>query len=212
MITEPFLKISKNYWSGKTLGLKIKPLTFDFFLGDITEKRRSTILASFQKICSGTKTPKKDEYIFRGSTLGYKSQADLSEKKNDKQEKVIGIVDELDAHYGFLCWKTAAVCRCCCTSWQPVHVLIIWLSQKKYDKSVCDGLYKLCNVNFDDISTHLALVVIWIIISTSAFLASAFGANDILTTLFLGNLWRCFVHWSSWEMAEFDYEQESLSM
>ena len=48
-----------------------------FFPGDITEKRGSTILASFQKLCPGIKTPKNDELIILGSPLGPKSQADF---------------------------------------------------------------------------------------------------------------------------------------
>ena len=55
-----------------------------FFLGVITEKRRLRILASFQKLCSAIKTPKKDELIILGSPLGPKSQADLLKKINWK--------------------------------------------------------------------------------------------------------------------------------
>ena len=86
----------------RTLGLKIKPTKCEiFFPGDITEKRQSTILASFQKLCPGIKTPKKDELFILGSPLGQKSQADLLEKKINELEKVNGIVEKLDAHYGF---------------------------------------------------------------------------------------------------------------
>ena len=60
------------------------------FLGDITEKRRSTILASFQKLCPGIKTPKIDELIILGSPLGPKSQADLLRKKINEQKNVNG--------------------------------------------------------------------------------------------------------------------------
>ena len=86
----------------KTLGLKIKPTKCEmFFLGDITEERRSTILVSFRKLCLGIKTPKEDELINLGSPLGSKSQANLLEKKINELEKVNGIVEKLDAHYGF---------------------------------------------------------------------------------------------------------------
>ena len=88
----------------KTLGLKIKPTKCEvFFLGDITEKCRSTILASFQKLCPAIKTAKKDELIVLSSLLGPKSQADLLEKKINELEIVIGIVEKLHAHFGFLC-------------------------------------------------------------------------------------------------------------
>ena len=70
------LKLKKRWDS------KLNPRTEKFFDGgDITEKRRSTILASFQKLCPGIKTPKKDELIVLGSPLGPKSQSILLEKK-----------------------------------------------------------------------------------------------------------------------------------
>ena len=74
-----------------------------FFLGDITEKRRSTVLASFQKLCPGVKTPKNDELIILGSPLCPKSQADLLEKKINELEKVNGNVEKLNAHCGCFC-------------------------------------------------------------------------------------------------------------
>ena len=81
----------------RTLGLKIKPTKGEIFsTGDIIEKPRSTILASFQKLYSGIKTPKKDELIILGSPLG-------PEKKINELENVNGIVEKLDAHYGFSC-------------------------------------------------------------------------------------------------------------
>ena len=62
----------------------------------------------------------------------------------------------------------------------------------KYDKTVRDGLSKVCNVNFDDISsTQLALPAEMGGVGVSsasqlalpAFLASAFGASDFLTMI-----------------------------
>ena len=83
----------------KTLGLKIKATKCKiFFLGYITEKRWLTILASFQKLCPGIKTPQKDELIILGSLLGPKSQADLLEKKIKELDNNNGIVEKLDAH------------------------------------------------------------------------------------------------------------------
>ena len=44
----------------KTLGLKINTKKCEmFFLVDVTIKRRSTILASFEKICPGSKNQRK---------------------------------------------------------------------------------------------------------------------------------------------------------
>ena len=166
-----------------------------FFPGDITEKRRLTILASFQKLCPGNKIPKKDEFIILGSPLGPKSQADSLEKKINELENVNGIVEILDAHYGFFMLKN-------CFS-LPKLLYLLRTSTcfknpalfEKYDKTVRNGLSKVCNVNFDDISgTQLALpaemgglgVSSASLLELHAFLASAFGASDFLTTIFLG--------------------------
>ena len=136
----------------------LNPRNAIFFLGDVTEKRRLTILSSFQKLCPGIKTPKKDELIIRGSPLGPKSQADLLENEINELEKVNAIVEKLDAHYGFFMWKN-------CFS-LPKLLYFLRTSTcfnhpvplEKYDKTVRDGLSKVCNVNFDDISrTQLAL-------------------------------------------------------
>ena len=64
---------------------------------------------------------------------------------------------------------------------------------EKYDKTVLDGLSKVCNINSDDIScTQLSLPAEMGCLGVSsasllvfpAFLASAFGASDFLTTIF----------------------------
>ena len=103
-------------------------------------------------------TPKKDELIILGSPLGPKSQADLLEKKIIELEKVTGIVEKIDAHYGFFmlknCFSLPKLLYFLRTSTcfnHPAHL-------EKHDKTVCDGLSRVCNVNFDDISsTQLAL-------------------------------------------------------
>ena len=64
---------------------------------------------------------------------------------------------------------------------------------EKYDKTMRDGLSKVCNVNSDDISsTQLALpaemgglgVSSASLLALPAFLTSAFGASDFLTMIF----------------------------
>ena len=63
---------------------------------------------------------------------------------------------------------------------------------EKYDKTVRDGVSKVCNVNFGDISsTQLALPaemgglgVLSASLALPGFLASAFGASDFPTTIF----------------------------
>ena len=71
-----------------------------FFLGDITEKRRSTILAFSRKFCPGIKTSKINGAIFLGSSVGPQTQQTYWKKywteKND------GIIQTLNAHYVFL--------------------------------------------------------------------------------------------------------------
>ena len=120
----------------------------NFFPGDFTKKRRSTILASFQKLCPQIKTPKKDELIILGSPLGPKSQVDLLEKKINELEKVNRIVEKLDAHFGVFMLYFLRTSTC-----SNLSALL-----GKYDKTVRDGLSKVCNVSFDDISsTQLAL-------------------------------------------------------
>ena len=80
---------------------KLNPQTAIVFLGDITEKRPSTFLASFQKVGPGIKTPTNNKLLFLGSPLSPKSQADLLEKKVFELEIVNGVVEKLDALYGF---------------------------------------------------------------------------------------------------------------
>ena len=80
---------------------KLNPRNVIFFPSDITEKRRSIILASFQTLCPGIITPKKDEFFILGSLLGPESQADSLEKKLLNWKKINGVVEKLDAHYGF---------------------------------------------------------------------------------------------------------------
>ena len=165
-----------------------------FPLGDITEKRQSTIfLASFQKLCPGFKTRKKDELIILGSSLGPKSQADILEKKINELEYVNGIVEKLDKHYGFFmlknCFSLSKLLYSLRTSTCFNHQVLL----EKHDKTVRDVLSKVCNVNFDDISsTQLALPAEMgglgessaSLLALPSFLASTFGSSDILTTIF----------------------------
>ena len=64
---------------------------------------------------------------------------------------------------------------------------------EKFDRTVRDGLSKVCNVNCDVISsTQLALLAVMSglgvssasILALSAFMVSAFGASDFLTTIY----------------------------
>ena len=57
MITERFERSQKNVEAEKTLRVHIETTNCEF--GDINEKRRSTISASFHKRLPGIKTPKK---------------------------------------------------------------------------------------------------------------------------------------------------------
>ena len=219
MITEPCWKISKKLLKRKERwDSKLNLRNVNFFPFDITEKRRSTFLASFHKLCPGIKTPKKDELINLGSPLGPKSQADSLEKKINELEEVNGIVEKLDALCGFVmlknCFSLPKLLYVMRTSTCFNHPA---LSQKN-DKTVRDGLSKWCNVNFDDIlSTQLALppemgglgVSSASIFAHSGILASAFGASDFVTTIFSEtfedvSLTKALEKWMS-----LTYEQES---
>ena len=83
---------------------------------------------------------------------------------------------------------------------------------KKFEKTVRDGLLKVCNVNFDNIlSTQPVLLAEMgglgvssvLLLALSAFLFSAFGASDFLTTIFLEtfedfSFTKTFEKWLSW--------------
>ena len=164
----------------RTLGLKIKPTKCEFFFScDITEKRRSTILASFEKLSPRSKYQRNLNISFLIQRSVLKSQADLLEKKINELENVNGIVENLDAHYGFFmlknCFSLPKLFYFLRTSTCLNHPALL----EKQDKTVRDGLSKVCNVNFDDISsTQLALLDGWsfirIIISTSRLFGLSF--------------------------------------
>ena len=104
-----------------------------------------------------------------------------------------GIVEKLDAHYGFFmmknCFSLPKLLYFLRTSTCFNHPALM----EKYDKTVRDGLFKVCNVNFYKISsTQMALpaeigglgVSSASLLALPAFLASGFGASDFLTTIF----------------------------
>ena len=114
-------------------------------------------------------------------------------KKINELENVNGIVEKLDAYYGFFmlknCLSLPKLSYFLTTSTCFNHPALL----EKYDKTVRDGLSKVCNMNFDDISsTQMALSakmgVLWVssasLLALPAFLASAFGASDFLPTIF----------------------------
>ena len=184
------------------------------FPGDITEKRRSTISASFQKLCHGIKTPRKDKLIIFGSALGPNSQADLFEKKIVELEKVIRIVEKVDAHCGFVCWKIASVCQICCTSWEPVHVLINQLSWKSLTKPYATGFPECVtwtSTKFRVLSWLCPLK--WVVIRCHPHLSAfcifhlfglSFWCEWLSHDNFIGNIRKCFIYKSAWEIVEFD--------
>ena len=173
----------------------LNPKNANFFLDDITEKRRSTILASFQKFCPEIEKPKKDELIILGSPLSPKSLADLLEKNIFEVEKNIGIIEKLDAHHGSFmlknCFSLPKLLYFLRTSTCFNHPVF----SEKYDKTVREVFSKVCNVNFDKISSiQLALpaemgglgVSSASSLALPAFLASTFGASDFPPTIFSG--------------------------
>ena len=127
------------------------------------------------------------------SFLSLEKLADLLEKKINEVKKVSGIVEKLDSHYVFLmlknCFNLPKLLFFLRTTTLFIHPALL----AKYDKTVRDGLSKVCNVNFDDISsTQLALpteiggfgVSSASLLALAGFLDSDFGASDFLTTIF----------------------------
>ena len=74
-----------------------------FFLGDITEKRRLTILASFQKLSPGSKLQRKMNLSFLVNRSAQNHKQTYWKRKYNELEKISGIVEKLDANNGFLC-------------------------------------------------------------------------------------------------------------
>ena len=115
------------------------------------------------------------------------------EKKINELDKVNGVIEKLDSHYGFFmlknCFSSPKLLYFLRSSTSFNHPALL----EKCDKTVRYGLSKTCNVNFDDVSsTQLALpaemggpgVSSASLLALPAFLASAFGASDFLTTIF----------------------------
>ena len=108
-------------------------------------------------------------------------------------ENVNGIVEKLDAHYGFLmlknCFSLLKLLYLLRTNTCFIQPALL----EKYDKTVREELSKVCNVNYDDISsTQLAMlsemgslgVSSASLLALPAILASASGASDFLKTIF----------------------------
>ena len=117
----------------------------------------------------------------------------MLEKKINELENVNGIVEKLDAHYGYFmlenCFSLPKLLYFLRTTTCFNNPALL----EKYDKTLRDGLTNVCNVNFDDVSsTQLALaaemgglgVSSASLLALSAFLASASGASDFITTIF----------------------------
>ena len=120
-----------------------------FFPGDITEKRRSTILAFSKIFAPGSKHQRK----MNSSFLVHRSARNHKQtfwKKNIELEKVNGIVEKLDVHYGFFmlknCFSLPKLLYFLRTSTSFNHPALF----EKYDKTVRNGLSKVCNVNFHE--------------------------------------------------------------
>ena len=108
----------------------------------------------FSKTLPHIKTPKKDELIILGSQLGPKSQADLLERKSMILKKLMEML-RIALWFFMLknCHSLPKLLYFLRTSTCFNHPALL----EKYDKTVRDGLSKVCNVNFDDISsTQLA--------------------------------------------------------
>ena len=133
-------------------------------------------------------------------------------KESQWMEKVNGIVEKLDAHYGFfmltICFSLPKTFYFLRTSTCFYHPALL----EKYDKTVRDGLSKVCNVNFDEFSgTQLDLPskIGSLGVSSPSLLALPPFWPQLLVRVtssrrVLGNIRRCIIYKSAWEMVEFD--------
>ena len=125
------------------------------------------------------------ELNFLGSPLETKLQADLLEKKIKELQKGKGNVEKLDTQYGcFLlrnCFSLSELFyflrTCTCFN----HPALL----ETYNKTASDGLSKVFNVNFGNISsTQLSLPAEMGGLGVlPAFLGSPFGSSNFLTTI-----------------------------
>ena len=143
MITEPFWKISKKLLKRKKRwDTKLNSRNSNFFsLVTSLENDDRQFQQLSKKLAPGSKHHKKMNLAF----LVHRSARNHKQtywKKINELEKSSGIVEELDAHCGFLFWKIASVCQSCCTPWEPVHVLIIQLVWKNMTKPYATGFPK----------------------------------------------------------------------
>ena len=103
----PSKDLKKMLKQKKRWDSKLNPTKYEiFYLGDITEKRRSTILVSFQKIGPGIRTATKEVLIIFCSPLGTNSQSDLLEKKIiglEKGNRIVEKAEKLVAQYVYCC-------------------------------------------------------------------------------------------------------------
>ena len=74
----------------------------------------------------------KDELIILRSPLGLRLQADVLKKKINELEKVNGIVEKLDAHYGFSMLKKMLQSA----KFEPVHVLINLTFSRRFSQNI----------------------------------------------------------------------------
>ena len=149
MITEPFWKISEKLLKRKKRwDSKLNPRNATFFLFHHWTTTIQ-IFSIFPKCLPRDQNTEEGGFIILVSPLGPKSQADFLEKKFNALEKTNGVVEKLDAHYDFFmlenCFSLSKLLYFLRTSTCFNHQDLL----EKDDKTVRDGLSKMCNVNFD---------------------------------------------------------------
>ena len=193
MITEPFWKISKKLLKRKERwDSKLNPRNVRFFPWWHHWKTTIDNFSIFPKTLPRDQNT-KERWTYHSWFTAWPEITSRPIGKENELEKVNGIVEKLDAHYGFFmlknCFSLPKLLYFLRSSTCLNHPALL----EKYDKTVRDGLFKVCNVNFDDISsTQLALpaemgglgVSSASLLALPAFLASAFGASDFLTMIF----------------------------
>ncbi len=159
------------------------------FLGTPSASLMKSVHLQFAKICPGIKVTAKEDLIVLGAPLGTTSRTELMRSKIIELGRVTEIVDKLDAHYGFYLLKN------CFSMPKLLYYLRTGACFTEpdllidYDKELRQGLTKVCNVNFTEISfTQATLpakrgglgIMSAQLLALPAFLASAVGAREVV--------------------------------
>ena len=163
-------------------------------MGPTSSTQYNSILTQFRKICHRIKIKTKEELLILGSPIGELCRNELLDKKIKELEKISDVIDKLDDHYGvFLlknCFSMPKLLYFLRTS--PCFLQNDFL--ERYDKLLRYSLCKVTNVKMvDNQFLHAVLaaakgglgVSSARLLALPVFLASAVGAKDALSKIFV---------------------------